>query len=211
MRGRVVNQAAATRLHLTIFPEQLPVFFPFLQQGVRIRAQVGCSVSELLVQHFGITPDYIRTRITTLFLNSRAIDKADEAIVGDGAVLALSGAMPGLVGATMRSGGYYAAMRSSISYQGSEEQELVREGTIRIKLFNLLLSELGGIILRQGILLPGPDLLAFFREQQEDFWKDCRKVLLNDRAVDPQLLKSEGLLPAGDGLVHLAISFRRRI
>jgi hypothetical protein len=211
MRGRVANHAAATRLHLTIFPEQLPVFFPFLQQGVRIRALVGCSISELLVQQFGITPDYIRSRITTLFLNSRAIDKADEAIVGDGAVLALSGAMPGLVGATMRSGGYYAAMRSSISYQGAEEQEPVREGTIRIKLFNLLLSELGGVILRQGILLPGAALHTFLVEQQEDFWKDCRKALLNGQPVDPQLLRSEGLFPLGDGLVHLTISFRGRI
>lgn len=206
-----MTEAAATRLHLMLFPEQLPVFFPLLQQGVRVRAVVGCNISELLVQQFGIAPDYIRSRITTLFLNSRAIDKAEEAIVGDGAVLALSGAMPGLVGATMRSGGYYAAMRSSISYQGPEDEELVREGTIRIKLFNLLLAELGAIILRQGILLPGPALLTFFVEQQEDFWKDCRKALLNGQTVEPQSLKSGRLLPLGDGLVHLTISFRGRI
>jgi hypothetical protein len=205
-----MTEAVATPLHLTIFSEQLPAFFPFLQQGVRIRAMVGCSISELLVQQFGITPEYIRSRITTLFLNSRAVDKAEEAMVGDDAVLALSGAMPGLVGATMRSGGYYAAMRSSISYQESEGEGLVREGTIRIKLFNLLLSELGAIVLRQGILLPAAALFAFLHEQQEDFWKDCRQALLDGQPVDPQLLKSVGLLPAGDGLIHLTISFRGR-
>jgi hypothetical protein len=206
-----MTAVAATRLHLAIFPEQLPAFFPFLQQGVRIRAMVGVSVLELLIQQFGIEPEYIRSRITTLFLNSRAIDKADEAIVGDGAVLALSGAMPGLVGATMRSGGYYAAMRSSISHQETEEKESMREGLIRIKLFNLLLSELGPIVLRQGILLPVSDLLTFFAGQQEDFWKDCRKALLNGRTVDPQLLKDGTFLPSEDWLVHLTISFRARL
>jgi hypothetical protein len=203
--------AAAMHLELTLFPDQLPAFFPFLQEGVRVRAVVGCSIVELLTQQFGVTPEYIRTRITTLFLNSRAIDKAETAIVLDGSVLALSGAMPGLVGATMRSGGFYAAMRSNISYQNPDEHELVREGTIRIKLFNLLLSELGPTILRQGILLPGSVLRAFFAGQQEDFWKDCRKALLNGQPVDAPVLGSGSLLPPGDGLVHLTISFRGRL
>lgn len=202
---------AAPHLHLTLFPEQLPAFFPLLQQGVLVRAVVGCSVSDLLVQQFGIEPEYIRSRITTLFLNSRAIDKAEETVVGDGAVLALSGAMPGLVGATMRSGGYYAAMRSNISYQGAEEKELVREGTIRLKLFNLLLSELGGVVLRHGILLPGPTLLAFFAEQPQNFWQDCREALLNGQLLAQSSLKNGDFMPPGDGLFHLTISFRGRL
>ncbi len=102
-------------------PELLSFFFPLLQQGVEVEVETGCSLKQLLIEQFGISADYIASRITTLFLNSRAVDDAATALVHDGAVLALSGAMPGLVGATMRSGGFYAAMRGAMTYQNEAE------------------------------------------------------------------------------------------
>ena len=115
------RKQATARLALTLVPggpEQAGRFFPLLQQGFTVRARTGCSIRELLCGQFGIDPDYLKQRITTIFLNGKAIDDPESSRVADGATLALSAAMPGLVGATMRRGGYYAAMRGAIARLG---------------------------------------------------------------------------------------------
>ncbi len=137
-------------LEVQLAPELLRIFFPLLQQGVEVEVETGCTLKQLLIEQFGIPADYIASRITTLFLNNRAVDDAATAMVHDGAVLALSGAMPGLVGATMRSGGFYAAMRGAMTYHNEAELPTHRQGRIRLKLFNLLLDELGPRVLGRG-------------------------------------------------------------
>lgn len=198
-----------TTLDLTLYPEHLPAFFPLFQEGVPVRVLAGRSVAALLVEQFGISPDYLRSRISTLFLNGRAVDDPESAIVRDGAVLALSGAMPGLVGATLRSGGYYAAMRSSISYESTAERDPLREGTVRIKLFNLLLGELGPVLLHRGVILPAPRLAAFLAAREETFWRECRKVVFNGLPLESGILRGGKVLPEG-GTVLLTVGFRER-
>jgi hypothetical protein len=152
-----------------------------LQQGVDVEVETGCSVKQLLTEQFGIPADYIASRITTLFLNSRAVDNAATALVHDGAVLALSGAIPGLVGATMRSGGYYAAMRGAMTFHNDHAVPVAKRGKIKLKLFNLLLDELGPRILQRGIILSAEGLRKFFAAQPDNFrpsglWVDNRPV-----------------------------------
>jgi len=154
-------------LEVQLAPEMLSMFFPLFQEGVEIEVEVGCSVKQLLTEQLGIHADYLANRITTLFLNSRAVDDAATSVVHDGAVLALSGAMPGLVGATMRSGGYYAAMRGAMTYRNEDEIPEVKRGAIRLKLFNLLLDELSPRLLLRGVLLPAARLKEFLARQPE--------------------------------------------
>ena len=92
-------------------------FTALLQQGFGVLARLGCSLEELLCNQWGIDRDYVTSRITTIFMNNRAIDDIATSIVRAGAVIALSGAMPGLVGATMRRGGFYVLrwMMASLS------------------------------------------------------------------------------------------------
>ena len=59
--------------------------------------------------------------------------------------------MPGLVGATLRRGSYYAAMRSEISAAETEGAVEMKEGTVTLKLFNLLIGQLGPLFLASGI------------------------------------------------------------
>jgi len=148
-------------------PELLRIFFPLFQSGVGVEVELGCSIKELLTEQFGIAADYVSGRITTIFLNSKAIDKAGTAMIPEGAVLALSGAMPGLVGATMRSGGYYAAMRGAMTYQNEGEVVSGQRGVITIKLFNLLLPELGPRLLLHGCLLRAVRWREFLAQQPE--------------------------------------------
>jgi len=171
-------------------PEPVRWFSPLLQQGFTVRARVGFTIRELLCDQFGIRPDYLSGRITTIFLNSRAIDDPAMSRVAAGATLALSAAMPGLVGATMRCGGYYAAMRSDISHHDFASDDAHEDGEIRVKLFNLLMAELGPGFLLRGILMPAGDLADLLAAQPKEFWEGCRSVLLEKSPVEPEILQA---------------------
>jgi hypothetical protein len=167
-------------LHLAA--DQLNTFFPILQKGVTVPVTVGCTLKSLLSNQFAIPADYVTDRITTVFLDNRPVDDLDRAIVQDGSRVTLSAAMPGLVGATMRRGGYYAALRQGISHvvdSGAVEGEC---GTVRVKLFNLLLAELGPLVLARGLILERDELDELLRSmpvQPNDTMKVTGRVLLS--------------------------------
>ena len=195
------------RLQLTMRPEQVREFFPILQQGVTVNARVGCSLSKLLCDQLALGRDYVVERITTIFLDGKATDDIDSAIVRDGSTIALSAAMPGLVGATMRRGGYYAAMRSGITHTESQRGSVDRIGTIRVKLFNILLSELGPGILKRGVVISASDLAGFLGSKTDPFWQGCTDALLNGMPVGPAFLFSGEPFVDG-GTVRLTVNFK---
>ena len=137
---------------------RLNTFFPIFQKGVTVPAIVGCTLRTLLVDQFAIPADYVTDRITTIFLDNRPVDDLDRTIVQEGSRVTLSAAMPGLVGATMRRGGFYAALRQGISHALDSGPVAGQYGTIRIKLFNLLLAELGPTVLARGLILEEGEL-----------------------------------------------------
>ena len=193
------GRRVAASLVLTLKAAGEETFHPFfllLQQGVGVRGQVGCGIRELLCEQFGIDPDYLKQRITTIFLNGKAIDDVETSRVQDGATLALSAAMPGLVGATMRRGGFYAAMRGAMTYNETERAEAEKDGTVRIKLFNLLLGELGPGFLRRGVFLSGAEMAEFLAAREPGFWGRCRQILLNGRSVGVRELLDSGIWPS---------------
>lgn len=202
------RKQSTARLSLTMapgMPEQFSCFFPLLQQGFNVRAQVGCGIRELLCNQFGIDPDYLKQRITTIFLDSKPVDDTETSRVADGATLALSAAMPGLVGATMRRGGYYAAMRGGITHHDLAEGAEEKYGKIRIKLFNLLMAELGPGFLRQGIIVSASVLRDFLARQAPDFWQGWSEILLNGEPVDAGIMRAGGGLAKGGECVELSV------
>lgn len=138
--------------------EQLNVFFPLLQRGVTVPATVGCTLKNLLCDQFAIPVEYVTERVTTIFLDNRPVDDLDHTIIQDGSRVTLSAAMPGLVGATMRRGGFYAALRQGISHVSDSGAAAGESGTVRLKLFNLLLAELGPLVLARGFILERREL-----------------------------------------------------
>jgi hypothetical protein len=123
-------------------------------------------------------------RIQTLFLNGKAIDSPGTALLRDDSTLALSAAMPGLLGATLRKGGRYARMRNEISYQEQSQSTPVREGLVLLKLFNLLPAEIGPAVLTRGIWLKGEELNHFLRELSDELVAKCTESRLDGQAVD---------------------------
>ncbi len=133
-------------------------FFSLFQNGVEVRAKTGCSIRSFLCDQLGIDPQYVSERILTVFMNGRPVDDIDGAIIRDGSTLSLSAAAPGLVGATVRRGGTYAVLRNSITHREEDIRDTGHEGTIKVKLFNLVAKELGPLLLERGILIRGSEL-----------------------------------------------------
>jgi hypothetical protein len=168
-------------LTLQLDADQLHAFFPLLQKGVAVPATVGCTLKSLLCDQFAIPADYVTDRITTIFLDNSPVDDLDRTIIHDGSRVTLSAAMPGLVGATMRRGGFYAALRQGISHVLDSGAAADEGGTVRIKLFNLLLAELGPLILARGLILEQgemSDLLKDLPGQPADSPAGASRVLL---------------------------------
>lgn len=140
-------------LKLDLSVVQLNCFFPLFQKGVTVPAVTGCTLRSLLCDQLKIPADYVTDRITTVFLDNRPVDDLDRTVIRDGSRVTLSAAMPGLVGATMRRGGFYSALRQGISHADDEVTAAGRTGTVRLKLFNLLLAELGPLVLARGLVL----------------------------------------------------------
>lgn len=129
--------------------------------GVGVDVVSGCTVRELLCGQLGITPDYLEGRLQTVFLNGKPVDDVDAARAGAGDMLALSAAMPGLVGATMRRGGRYAVLRQEISYTGEADCLLNAEPIcLTLKLFNLIASELAPVLFQRGVWIDGDRLVG---------------------------------------------------
>lgn len=182
------NQARTTTLCLTVEKDRVPAFFSLLAQGFIVKTKVGCSVRELLCDHMGLSADYLEQRLQTIFLDGKAVDNTETSVVLQGSTLALSAAMPGLAGATLRRGSAYAAMRDQITHKKSTQNEGVKDGTLILKLFNLVAQEIGQLFLTRGIQIDGKHLLNLFRRASDQFWAGCRTVEMDGKQIDAEKL-----------------------
>ncbi len=167
----------------------------------------GCSIGEFLRGTYGLSNEFIAGRITTVILDGEPVDDIDTAILRNGSSVAFSGAMPGLMGAVLKRGSYVASLRQSITHIEDGEAVKQEEGLITVKLFNLVMGELGPDVLRKGIFVSAPELRDFINSQPETFWQGCSGISLNGDTVDTVFLKSSGAF-AGDGLVFFSAKAR---
>ncbi|HUH66446.1 MAG TPA: hypothetical protein VLZ07_08435 [Syntrophales bacterium] len=171
------------KVSLTVEAGLVPTFLSLLQEGFRIQGNVGSSVRSFLCEQLGISPEYVEKRIQTIFLNGSAVDDVEKAVVSDGATLSLSAALPGLAGAVLRKGGYYAAMREEISCKGEASSASVKSGKVLMKLFNMPLQELGPVFLERGVWVRGERLGDILRAHADAFQAGCRSALIDGREI----------------------------
>ncbi len=195
---------------MTLGSEKIPYLFQLLQQGFTVRVQVGCSVRALLSQQLDISPELLEGRIKTIFLDGKPVDDMDSTIIKEGSTLALSAALPGLAGATLRRGGTFASLRSQITHPGDDTPIAQREGFIVLKLFNLLMEELGPALLHRGVFIKKEVLKEFLRNLPKDFWAGCQVP-----KVDGEEVKVDELLarnwPEDEDLVLIQVEARDSI
>ena len=203
--GRMMNISICAHLRLHFQSNPITAFFPLLQTGFYVELTAG-NLQTLLSRICDIEYGKVRERIQTIFLNGKPVDDLEAVHAEDGDRLALSAAMPGLVGATMRSGGVLAGFRQSISHRSRQAPSHPHQGFIMIKLFNLLIKEIGPRFLQRGILVEADGigkLLEFILETDP---QNCIRVQLDSRVMDIQDLMSVRW-PQRPGLIHLKVDF----
>jgi len=180
---------SADQLALLVDSHLVPLFFQLLGHGFRVDVQTGKSVKAILCSQLGIDENYLAQRIKTIFLNAKVVDDVDSAIVPMDATMALSGAMPGLVGAIMRSGGFYAPMRRQISHRKNLPASGSQTGPLTLKLWNLVVKELGPTFLERGIWIEAAEMRSFIERHWDTLKTGIRQIKINSKAAEAQTLE----------------------
>lgn len=136
------------------------VFTAPLQRGFHVPLDRTRTVRSLFTDCWMLSESFVSERIGTIFLDGNPVDDLDAVRVEPGAVLALSGAMPGLAGAVFRVGSALAAFRRDITRKPTACRAEEATGFVRVKLFNVLIGELGPSFLRTGIFLRPEELVS---------------------------------------------------
>jgi len=197
------SEGSHPRLAFMVNEPLVAQFFLLLQQGVLIRRRVDGSIDTFLRKEIGADPATIE-KIQSIVLDGKPVDDISSALVHDGSVLALSAAMPGVVGATLRRGGAYASLRNGITYHETGKACMTGEGWVIIKIFNLLMAELGPGLLRQGVLVKTSDLAELLAERGPELQQGC-SVTLDGISIDIRTLGGDATLAATDQ-IFLSVS-----
>lgn len=169
-------------------------FSTIFQQGVSLKIRTGISVRDFLCGNLGLAPEYVENRISTIFLNGQPVDNLDSSHIKDGSTISLSAAMPGLVGATMRRGGFYASLRNTITYKDDGKSSEVTDGSVKIKLFNIIMKEIGEDLLRKGIYITCEETRELIKNSAFDFRHNCVSAIMDGRGIEYERLLGDSTL-----------------
>jgi hypothetical protein len=101
-----------------------------------------------------------------------------------------------LAGATLRRGGVLAGMRCQIPPPERITSFLPEEGFVVVKLFNLLIPELGPLFLQRGILVPPEEFPEIRKSVPDEFWRGAKEEKVEGREGGGiQLPNLDGLSP----------------
>ncbi len=133
-------------------PEAADIIFYELQGGFYIETLSGTTIISFLTKSCDIPESYIIDKIKTIFHNGNPVDDIKTVKLYEDSVVAISGAMPGIVGAMMRIGSPYAPMRESITDKGATEGVIGEMIPVKLKLFNVILSDHGKRFTENGVI-----------------------------------------------------------
>jgi hypothetical protein len=133
-----------------------------LQRGVRIPLPgvtgggAAPTVREFARTVLKLEPEAFDREVKTIMLNNQVVDDPKAALLVDGDTLVLSGAMPGLVGAMLRSDSPIKALRAGLAAATDPKRgSTTGDGTITLKAFNTVLSNHMDDIIAFGAYVDG--------------------------------------------------------
>jgi len=168
-----LSHKAAREMCLLLFPS-----------GVLLKVQVGVSIKDLLCEQLSLDKIYVDKRINTIFLNSQPVDDISKVIIKSNDTLALSSAMPGLIGATLRRDSHLAPLRATITFKEYRNDAIQANDRIRLKLFNLILQELGPLLLQRGVMMEFEDMIEFFNNKMSKKITGTLDIYFNSKKTD---------------------------
>jgi len=78
-----VTEENHLQLQLTIRPSLIGKFSGILQQGFAFRTRVGISIDTLLCDDLGLDRQYVEEKISTVFLDGKAVDSLETILLRD--------------------------------------------------------------------------------------------------------------------------------
>lgn len=186
--------------------QRLSYFLPLIQTGVQIEAEFGIPVKSFLLTLPGVNAEYIENRINTVFLDGEVLDDLDKTYISNGAELSLSASMPGLAGATLRMGGSLATLRKEITYSEKKEKGQTGQGFVTIKLFNLIIKDLGQGLLKKGVYIKQDQLKDLLKDGSGEFAADLENITLNDQEMTLQELSGMNWADPGS-MIQIRVAF----
>ncbi len=183
------RQSVAT-LCLVMKPGRLPQLYPLLQHGFVVQHASHCSIRALLCERMSVSSAYVENNIQTIFLNGKVVDDIDSALPEGRSTLALSAAMPGLVGAALRRKTALGKFRSGITLSRADSEAQSGPGISAVKLFNLVARDLGPILFAAGLTFDTEALDTFFSSAGRNVLSFCRKAELDGRTIPIEALTS---------------------
>jgi len=155
------------------------------QSGVLLKVQVGASIKNLLCEQLSLDKTYVDKRMSTIFLNGQPVDDISKAIIKNNDTLALSSAMPGLIGATLRRGSHLAPLRDTITFKEYRNNDGIQTyGLIHLKLFNLILQEVGPLLLQRGVMMEFEDVIDLFDNKMSEKITGALDIYFNSKKTD---------------------------
>jgi len=149
------------------------------QKGVLLKVQTGASIKNFLREQISLDKTYVDKRISTIFLNGQPVDDIDKTIIRNNDTLALSGAMPGIIGATMRRDSYLALLRNTITFKEYGNDAIQDRGLIRFKLFNFISQEIGPLLLQRGLMINSKDVINLFQDKMSEEVNEYSAIFLD--------------------------------
>jgi len=204
-RLQEIATASVLNISLIVDSSSVKEFYVLLQAGFAIKCLVGTSIENLLSDQLKLNPQLVEEKISTIFLSGKPVDDIATATLQDSSTLALSGAMPGLVGATLRRKSPLASFRQSISAHRDSKNFKQTEGHIQIKLFNILLEELGTFFLGKGIFIQKVMFAAFVGQLADGFYDKFRQILINNKLMELRSSAGWSSLLVSHDFVHLKV------
>lgn len=140
------------RIELPLRPAVVARWSACAQKGMAIPCRIGESLADILTKQLGMDAQFLETIVRTVFHNSSPVDSLDTIMVADGDMIALAGAMPGLVGIAMGRNSPVGGFRSDISNHSMDVVD-AGKGRITIKAFNVVVPELVRLALGHGVFV----------------------------------------------------------
>jgi len=159
-----------------------------LQAGFFRQSSQGVTLFAFLSSLPDFTEDYITNRVQTIFLNGDPVDDMNLAFSSETATLALSAAMPGLVGSLFRKSTILTSLRkTAVQKQVRDDGAPV---VVRVKFFNIISVEKGAALLSGGAALRSEDLLSFL-ELRPSLVNAMRHISFDQRQISTHDLLPE--------------------
>ncbi|NDY56973.1 hypothetical protein G3N56_09490 [Desulfovibrio sulfodismutans] len=154
------NEIREATVELTLDERAMDRFAGLFASGVGVEMPGPCGLDVFLGENLGLDPAYVRERLRTIFVNGQPVDDIAKTKLAPGDELALSVAMPGLVGICMRLDSPLKSFRGDITHGRAASRSHLGDlaGTVTVKLFNFIAREIGPGLLARGVTIVGGKL-----------------------------------------------------